>query len=447
MPKICNNHSLKEQEKEQEKKYIEYKLDNIKQNNIQKNDSKTQSEIHKNENSSNNITTLKKSNSTTVPLEFYALGKDYKDNRNLTKINFIPSNNGFKSTSNDILLRNYLSIHNHKFDEIQKKLFKSKSTIFEQNVSENNYLNPINIFETRQKSDLPNEVLNKETYNIAKEKLYARDIISQIKKGRNISSKDFISQKRNLIKNNNNNTRYESFDEEQKKNNNNINNSAYFTPKNPTDTSKLKLANNKFNFANHFYYKSMPKNNYKGQKIFSKITENSEQAPEWFKIMPDWKRQQLNNFYEKNEDALNILSKHQKWITVSTRSKSRKLPLEKVSSTIDKNHNILIPKWMIIKHDNVPKDIFKSVQFTPFSSKNKKMRALVDKNLNLTKSQIMKNNGVDESRSIFSFQDFRNNVITKKEREFYDSKVSQVPKQFFCWDDGKKFNPKLKKDV
>ena len=48
---------------------------------------------------------------------------------------------------------------------------------------------------------------------------------------------------------------------------------------------------------------------------------------------------------------------------------------------------------------------------------------------------------------IFTYGDFRNNVTTRPEHLYYDSKVSQVPKKFFDWDDGTRFNPKYKKDV
>ena len=37
--------------------------------------------------------------------------------------------------------------------------------------------------------------------------------------------------------------------------------------------------------------------------------------------------------------------------------------------------------------------------------------------------------------------------MTKNEKDIYDAKVSQEPKMFFNWDDGKKFVPKYKKDV
>ena len=109
----------------------------------------------------------------------------------------------------------------------------------------------------------------------------------------------------------------------------------------------------------------------------------------------------------------------------------------------DENHDKLIPKWMKIRPDIKNEELFKSVGFWPVGTKSKKMMMLVDKKLNIKK----KPDGYDPSRSIFSFQDFRHAVMTKKEHEFYDSLVSQKPKSFFEWDDGKRFNPKYKKDI
>ena len=70
---------------------------------------------------------------------------------------------------------------------------------------------------------------------------------------------------------------------------------------------------------------------------------------------------------------------------------------------------------------------------------------LVDKDLN--PSKIKNEIQYNPKRSIFSYGDFRNNVLTKEQMEFYNSKVSQTPKKFFDWDDGKKFNPKYKNDI
>lgn len=135
-------------------------------------------------------------NSNIRSIDFYALGKI----NNYQKINsFIPPNNGFRSTSNNLLKRNYFSINNRYFDKLKIENLKKQATIYEQNINENNYLTPINVFNSVQNYNLPSNVVNQETYNIAKEKLFAKDIISSIKKGRQISKKDFFIEKQNLM--------------------------------------------------------------------------------------------------------------------------------------------------------------------------------------------------------------------------------------------------------
>ena len=150
-------------------------------------------DIKKNNNLSND---KNKNNINFRSIEFYALGKV----NNYKKINhFIPNNNGFRSTSNNLLKRNYFSINNRIFDDLKDKNPKKQATIYEQNIDENNYLTPLNVFNSFQRYDLPSNVVNQETYNIAKEKLFAKDIFSTIKKGNHISRNDFVSQKQNLL--------------------------------------------------------------------------------------------------------------------------------------------------------------------------------------------------------------------------------------------------------
>ena len=43
----------------------------------------------------------------------------------------------------------------------------------------------------------------------------------------------------------------------------------------------------------------------------------SKNAPEWFNVFPDWKIKQYKDYIAKNEDTINVLSKHQNWITTS----------------------------------------------------------------------------------------------------------------------------------
>lgn len=129
-------------------------------------------------------------------LDFYALGKVH----NYQKINkFTQPNNGFQSTSNNLLKRNYFSVNNRHFDDLKNRYPKKQATIYEQNIKENNYLTPINIFNSLYRYDLPSNVVNQETYNIAKEKLFAKDIFSTIRKGEHLSRNDYISEKNNLM--------------------------------------------------------------------------------------------------------------------------------------------------------------------------------------------------------------------------------------------------------
>ena len=241
-------------------------------------------DIKKNNNLSND---KNKNNINVRSIEFYALGKV----NNYKKINhFIPNNNGFRSTSNNLLKRNYFSINNRIFDDLKDKNPKKQATIYEQNIDENNYLTPLNVFNSFQRYDLPSNVVNQETYNIAKEKLFAKDIFSTIKKGNHISRNDFVSQKQNLLgtadtKDNkfltpNNNRsinddnirefkRYKScinimeenrdkkYNEINKEKNNdkkliNSSSSRAFVPKNPKDFTKEILANTIIHFdKNH----------------------------------------------------------------------------------------------------------------------------------------------------------------------------------------------------
>jgi len=66
---------------------------------------------------------------------------------------------------------------------------------------------------------------------------------------------------------------------------------------------------------------------------------------------------------------------------------------------------------------------------------------LVDKNTNNPKDTLNNPN-----KSIYSIGDFRHNLVLKEDADKYSSTVSQLPKSFLAWDDGKKFNQKYKKD-
>jgi hypothetical protein len=188
---------------------------------------------------------LRKS-SDTHKLEFYALGKV---SPNKTKYSNLEWNKGIKSTSNDIMQRNALSIHTRKFDGMN--IHKNLSNLSEQNISQNNYLDPVKIYKTCEKYNLPKYATNVATYKLMKEKYYAKDMHSQIAQGRPLSRKEFIKQKANLIKNNKLNLTHKSLrtnvidkKEEKKGINKSCSVSTGLEYKDPNDYSKQLLKNN-----------------------------------------------------------------------------------------------------------------------------------------------------------------------------------------------------------
>jgi len=135
-------------------------------------------------------------------------------------------------------------------------------------------------------------------------------------------------------------------------------------------------------------------------------------------------------------------------LTVTPRKEDRRKALEKIKILNMDVTSKLMPKWMEIKYKgdkNKNEDNFKLVEYNyPLKQKPKRMMSFVDKDINPNRLKPLDYN---PCRSIFTLQDFRHNVSTKNETNYFNSKVSQLPKKFFDWDDGKKFNPKYKKDI
>ena len=148
----------------------------------------------------------------------------------------------------------------------------------------------------------------------------------------------------------------------------------------------------------------------------------------------------------KKEDTITLLSRYRNWLTVTPKNKDRRKAFERAKITNMEVTSKLMPKWMEIESKtDKNSDKFKSVEFNgALKQKSSKMMALVDKDLNPKKTNKIEYN---PNRSVFNFQDFRHNVATKNEAKYYGAQVSQLPRKFFDWDDGKKFNPKFKKDI
>ena len=155
----------------------------------------------------------------------------------------------------------------------------------------------------------------------------------------------------------------------------------------------------------------------------------------------------FNEEIAKKEDTIRVFSRYQNWITIDPKKPDRKKPLEKIKELKKDVTSVLMPKWMEIEYKENKNnfDKFKSIEYNyPLRQKCKKMVTLVDKDIN---PKRLKHIIYKPNKSIFSIDDFRHDVTSKKEAEFYGSQVSKLPKKFFDWDDGKKFNPKYKKDI
>lgn len=128
-------------------------------------------------------------------LDFYTTGKV----DNYPEIYIKKCNNSFRSSSNNLLMRNYLSVNSPKYEDIKEKKLKKYMTVFHQDLDNNNYLDPYKPFKSNHYYDLPNYSINQEMYNVIKKKLYIKGDLSNIKKGKEITKFDFLSKKQKLI--------------------------------------------------------------------------------------------------------------------------------------------------------------------------------------------------------------------------------------------------------
>ena len=204
-------------------------------NNTQPNQEKvklcSQKKINLSEDNNNN-------DSIEHPLVFYALGKVKNPKVNANNIKLYTSQ-GFRSSSNDMFERNMFSINSSCYDELRKK--KGYSTIKQQILEENDYLNPLKIYKSFHKYDVSNNCVNQETYNLAKKKFYSRDRHSNIKKGLYITKKEFNEQKNILL----NKKDFKSIDLKEKGKRPEEDSADY---KNKTINTDININNNKYIF-------------------------------------------------------------------------------------------------------------------------------------------------------------------------------------------------------
>ena len=209
----------------------------------------------------NNTFSLNQNNSFH-PIEFYALGKL----PNGTVYPTFQWNKGIKSTSNNIIERNVLSINTKKFNQIYS--YKNLASLSQQNVTENNYMKPIKLYKTTEKYNLPKNTTNFETYKIMKEKYFSKDIQSTIAKGKKLNKSEFIKEKENTIQNKED-YKFKKIEEMkgsiEKENKDEVLNdkksktSSGFFYKDPNDYSKKLLINNTYGFEQNNIQMIKPK--------------------------------------------------------------------------------------------------------------------------------------------------------------------------------------------
>jgi hypothetical protein len=125
-----------------------------------------------------------------VKLDFYALGKV---NRN-PQIHPYNNNKGIPDHSNNLLERNALSLNSSNLESIRNN-YRSLHTVDEIKKETNNYLNPIHVYKSSEKYNINDNMTNKETYNITKEKLFAQDRAISNNTGRSVNKDDFVKMK------------------------------------------------------------------------------------------------------------------------------------------------------------------------------------------------------------------------------------------------------------
>lgn len=238
-----------------------------------------------------------KKNSQIHPLDFYTLGKVHSPPKYSS---FFSQNRAFRSASNDLITRNIFSLNSCIYDNLLKN--KKQSILSQQNIKENNYLKPLDVYKTYQKYNLPSNVVNKETYNIEKEKIFVKSNVSSIKKGMNMTYSNFMNYKRQLLTENNpknaNKTMKDVINE------NNL--QRMNTENNFKRNSKSNEIKNKYDFDSNNNFKDNEKNN--------DLNDNGINKPKIKYVNPiDYSKKDLKGnflYFDKNNQQF---LRHKNW--------------------------------------------------------------------------------------------------------------------------------------
>jgi len=92
-----------------------------------------------------------------------------------------------------------------------------------------------------------------------------------------------------------------------------------------------------------------PRNFFKKEPENQTRTKVSKDAPDWFQVVTEEKNKKFADIIANNEETLNILSRYQRWITITPKSKNRRYPLEKMKIEKFDETSRIMPNWMQIK--------------------------------------------------------------------------------------------------
>lgn len=129
-----------------------------------------------------------------VPLDYYAYGKV----NSVPQFNQFASNMGIKDTSSNLLERNALSINSSKLEHLRGS-YKQIHSLHESNPKGNNYMNPIQSFNSQEKYSIKPDMTNIETFRIARSKHFATDRSSDIQSGVKCTKEEFIQAKNDQV--------------------------------------------------------------------------------------------------------------------------------------------------------------------------------------------------------------------------------------------------------
>lgn len=105
-----------------------------------------------------------------VSLDFYALGNFPQKNIEIPRLKF---NSAFKDTSSDIFNRNKICLNSNKIENLRSSI-KESNTLKNSNKEFNDYLNPIKTFKNNQRYNIKDNLVNKETFRLERDKLFTK---------------------------------------------------------------------------------------------------------------------------------------------------------------------------------------------------------------------------------------------------------------------------------